>query len=358
MTAHVGTTKFFTLAERLCRQREGDVMYFNPSAAEHVALSEDDELRRQTEEVRISSLRIGESPRRTGLDREHVRTLAEVQDAVPPILVNRRTMQVVDGLHRLNAAQLKGLGAIRVRFIEGSDDDAFFEAVRANVAHGLPLSLADRRVAAERIAWSHPRLSDRAIATATGLAPKTVATIRHRATGKVLQSDTRIGRDGRVRPLSTVEGRRAAVGLIRSRPDASLREIAKKAGISVGTVRDVRDRLRAGKDPIPPQQREKTGVEQAASPESRDSARPGESTTDVKSILHNLERDPSLRYTDPGRRILRWVSLRTLTRHEWRALIQDISPHCAILVSKLARECSEAWSQFADELERRGTECA
>ncbi|MFC7729983.1 hypothetical protein [Actinomadura keratinilytica] len=69
---------------------------------------------------------------------------------LPPILVHRRTMRVVDGMHRLRAARLQGRCEIGVRFVDGPDADVFVAAVRANIGHGLPLSLADREAAAAR----------------------------------------------------------------------------------------------------------------------------------------------------------------------------------------------------------------
>lgn len=125
-------------------------------------------------------LQSGESPRTGGRDEEHIARLAELDGPLPPILVERHTMRVIDGTHRLLAAVSKGQPAIEVEFFDGSSADAFLKAVEANVTHGLPLSLADRRAAAERIVTSHPHLSDRAIARTAGLGAKAVAAIRRR----------------------------------------------------------------------------------------------------------------------------------------------------------------------------------
>src|SRR5205823_5872017 len=150
---------------------------------------------------------------------------------LPPIVVRRATMRVIDGMHRLYAAELRGNTTIKVRFFEGSEDDAFLLAVRTNIAHGLPLKIAERRSAAGRIINDRPELSDRSIASVVGLAAKTVAGIRRSATGDAPQLDARVGRDGRVRPLSSAEGRRLAGELLAEHPDASLRTIARGSGI-------------------------------------------------------------------------------------------------------------------------------
>jgi hypothetical protein len=65
-------------------------------------------------------------------------------------------MRVIDGMHRLRAAQLRGDHGVEVKFFDGDADEAFIAAVRANITHGLPLTLADRKAAAQRIlAASH-----------------------------------------------------------------------------------------------------------------------------------------------------------------------------------------------------------
>ncbi|GAA4897117.1 hypothetical protein GCM10023237_14530 [Streptomyces coeruleoprunus] len=201
--------------------------------------------------VAISSLKPGESPRSQGQNREHIARLAAIEAPLPPILVNRRNMQVIDGTHRLLAAMLRGDETIRVIFFDGSPEEAFLCAVRANVAHGLPLSLADRQAAATRIVATHPHMSDRAIARVSGLGAKAVAAIRRRSTDAGQQLNTRIGRDGKVRPLNSAEGRRRAAEVMAAHPHASLREVARLAGISPATASDVRRRLRAGELPAP-----------------------------------------------------------------------------------------------------------
>ncbi len=130
--------------------------------------------------VPVSALQDADSPRISGEDAEHVRRLAEVAQW-PPITVHRPSMRVIDGMHRLNAARLRGQGEIEVRFFDGTAPEAFVLAVRLNTRHGLPLSLSDRKAAADRILASHPQWSDRLVASVTGLAAKTVAEIRRRA---------------------------------------------------------------------------------------------------------------------------------------------------------------------------------
>jgi hypothetical protein len=60
------------------------------------------------ESVPILRLAPADSPRLLGEDAEHVRMLADAGTDLPPILVHRRTPRVIDGMHRLRAAHLRG----------------------------------------------------------------------------------------------------------------------------------------------------------------------------------------------------------------------------------------------------------
>jgi ParB-like chromosome segregation protein Spo0J len=307
--------------------------------------------------VDIESLLPGDSPRLAGHDQEHVRRLADADVELPPIIVHRRTMRVIDGMHRLRAAALRGARQIRVTFFDGTSDAAFLVAVRANVSHGLPLSRADREAAAWRIIESFPELSDRAVAMSSGLSGKAVATIRRRSATLVRQPDVRTGLDGRTRPVNSGEGRRAAEEVIKARPEASLREIARQAGISPNTARDVRARLRRGEDPLPPRQR--SSPENAARPTSVADRRLGPTAgsnagRDLDGALQNMKRDPSLRFTEAGRRLLRWLDSHTADFEEWQDLVQVIPPYHVNSVAVLARECAQVWQAFAEELDNRG----
>ena len=304
--------------------------------------------------VPVAALRPADSPRRLGEDTEHIRVLAEPDRMLPPILVHRPTMRVIDGMHRLAAARLRGEDTIDVVFFDGSDEDAFVMAVRANVAHGLPLSYADREAAVARIVSSHPGWSDRAIAEATGLAPRTVAGVRGRI-AELPRGNARIGRDGRVRPLDSTEGRLAASRLIAAHPNASLRELARAAGIAPATVRDVRERIERGEDPVPARRPKPDRTR----PVSRENAAPAPEDTERltmqerNAILQSLERDPSLRFAASGNRVLRWLARRLIAEEEWRDVAETVPPHSVYVLARLARRCATEWLEFARALEER-----
>ena len=162
----------------------------------------------QVARVAIAELGPADSPRRGGEDLGHVRLLAESGADLPPILVHRQTMRVIDGMHRLRAARLRGEPDIEVTYYDGDDAGAFIEAVRANVTHGLPLTLADRRAAALRILAANPEMSDRMVAGLTGLSPKTVGAARRSVGRQLPGSAYRLGQDGRWRPSRSAPRRR------------------------------------------------------------------------------------------------------------------------------------------------------
>ncbi len=306
--------------------------------------------------VRIASLLPGESPRLQGLDHAHIAVLSQLDSPLPPILVDRCTRRVIDGMHRLEAAKRRGLETIEVEYFDGSQAEAFLRAVRANVSHGFPLSPADRRAAAARIIASHPHLSDRVIAEAAGLGAKAVATIRRCSTDATTQSNSRVGRDGRVRPLSSVEGRRKAAEVMTERPGASLREVARVAGISLATASDVRKRLERGEEPVPTRAAASEGAAYSRSAQlARRKARRAirEAHTNPTVVLEKLLRDPSLRLNDGGRRLLRLLRHNAIGAEDWAELSAAVPAHCEVLVGQLAVQFAQMWVEFARELDDR-----
>jgi ParB-like chromosome segregation protein Spo0J len=304
----------------------------------------------ETEWVLVRCLLPADSPRQVGEDLEHTRMLARIDQRLPPIIVHRASMRVIDGTHRLGAALLRGDEMIEVRFFEGSEQDAFVLAVQTNIAHGLPLALADRTRAAERIIISHPGWSDRAIASAAGLGARTVGNIRRRLHGGAEITDirARTGRDGRVRPLDNTEGRLRASAIIEARPDASLREVAREAGVSPSTVGDVRRRIQRGEDPVPQARRNRPKA---------DTDRPDGGATSQKrllnTMLNGLQNDPSLRFTESGRDLLRWIYSRAIRSDERLDVADKVPPHCTYIVADVARACAAEWLQLATALEER-----
>lgn len=294
----------------------------------------------RTATVPVERLVLDASPRQSGPDEAHLERLAQVEGPLPPLLVERGTMRVIDGMHRLLAARRQGRETIEVEFFDGSPADAFLRAVEENVRHGLPLSLADRRAAAERIVRSHPHMSDRAIAQAAGLGAKAVAAIRRRSNGAALLA-ARVGRDGKVRPLNSEEGRLKAARLWSERPDATVREIARASGVSPATAGDVRRRLQRGEAPVP-------------RPSARLRAVPEPIRMDPAPVFKRLLKDPTLCQREEGRRLVRLLQLCAMGAQEWADLIAAVPPHCSDLVRQLAAQYAQLWSGFAQEMDELG----
>ncbi|MFF1357762.1 helix-turn-helix domain-containing protein [Streptomyces sp. NPDC058297] len=328
--------------------------------------------------VPVSALRPADSPRIAGEDPQHAHVLAQSGALLPPIVVHRESMRVVDGMHRLRAVIRRGDEVIRVRFFEGAERDAFVVGVRENTAHGLPLSLADRTAAATRIVTSHGHWSDRAIAEVAGLSARTVGEIRRATLDDDGRPATRLGRDGRIRPLNSSQGRILAARLVEEMPGASLRQIAQLAGISPGTVRDVRSRVRNGEDPVPSAvRRDSAGPEQPRVPRQAGRAKPGgpsgtaaggrasasaqgpvwrqlpQAAGDPAAALAALVKDPSLKYPAHGRLLLRLLTATLITPQHWADMAGAVPAHSVGLAAQAARACADAWTQFAEALEKK-----
>ncbi|WP_019855900.1 ParB/RepB/Spo0J family partition protein [Actinopolyspora mortivallis] len=291
------------------------------------------------------------SPRTSGIDRNHVELLAQLTEPLPPILVHRPTMRVLDGGHRLWAARRNGRDTVEVVYVDGTETEAFLLAVESNIRHGLPLSLSERKEAAGRILSVHPEWSDRAIAVRTGLSGKTVGALRRGRGDEGSGADrpeAHVGSDGRVRSLRPAEGRLRCRDILMERGQrASLREIAREAGVSVETVRDVRARLSRGESPLP------AGTRRNGTPGGtrRDTARRSGGTVDPASGLDSLKQDPSVRYSDQGRAVVRWLETHMI-REEETSIVRRVPAHQATRIAAMARACAASWDEIARELER------
>jgi DNA-binding NarL/FixJ family response regulator len=314
--------------------------------------------------VPVDALSVAGSPRIAGSSADHVQVLTEAPEELPPIIVHRDTMRVIDGVHRLHAARLRQQEQIAVRFFSGDADDAFVIAVKANIEHGLPLSLAEREAAAARIVQSHGQWSDRMIASVSGLSPRTIGQIRARQDGKPSQAAGRIGQDGRVRPVDGPARRLLAAQLISADPGLSLREVARAAGISPETARDVRNRLLHGEDPV---------ARRAGPGAAQDSGRVGgtgqpldkppagfelsrASAENLALIVERLKADPAIRFTETGRALLRLLHVHLIEVKDWDRIGESVPVHWSTIIAQLAKGCAQMWAELADHAERKVTD--
>lgn len=289
----------------------------------------------------IGSLLPADSPRLGGENMQHVRLMAELDEELQPIIVHKDSMRVIDGMHRLLARIERGCTTIQVRYFHGNDSEAFLFAVQSNTAHGLPLTREERRAAARRIISTFPEMSDRALAKLTGLAQQTVTRIRHQLpSGRT--GEKRIGVDGRVRPLNPGKQRRIAEEFLRENPNASLRQIARAAGISPSTAHDVRRRAtrrHSPREPLP-ERPARRGENQPSRPE-------------YLRTLELLARDPSVRQTEAGRLLVQWLRLTAAINKNHKLIVNSIPEHCAEIAAQAMRLCMSNLDEFARRLEQQ-----
>jgi ParB-like chromosome segregation protein Spo0J len=313
--------------------------------------------------VPVTSLVPGFHLRQDGTDAGHVRLLADAAGSVrlPSILVQSRGSRIIDGMHRLEVAKLRGEWSISARIVDCTDEEALVLAVRSNTLHGLPLTRADRISSAKRILGAHPDWSDRAVAGITGLSAKAIASIRNSTTGGAQFNGKRLGRDGKRRPVTPGEGRRRAAEYIGAHPEASLREVARQTDVSLGTVHDVREELRRRAEQqtqSPPPAADRMTASAAAPPPRPAPVRtigPASGTRAAQRpawpmISAKLAGDPALRYTEGGRAFLRWMSAHSMQADEWREFVDAIPQHWLNDVGRIAAAMSEEWRQFAERL--------
>jgi hypothetical protein len=301
--------------------------------------------------VPINLLVPGFHLRQEGTDPAHVRLLADAAGSVrlPSILVQKSGSRIIDGLHRLEVAKLRGEWTISARIVDCTDAEALVLAIKTNTLHGLPLSRADRISGAKRMLTAHPDWSDRAVAGVTGLSAKSIASLRNSAADEVPFYGKRLGRDGKRHPVMPNEGRLRAAEYIKAHPDASLREIARETDVSLGTVHTVRGKIRRGAELGP----EAPSPVQALHPQLGLGAAPGARGVPRLAwpmISAKLASDPSLRYTEGGRAFLRWMSGHCLGADQWHEFIDAIPQHWLPEVSRNAASMSEEWRQFAERL--------
>lgn len=330
--------------------------------------------------VPVGSLLPADSPRLAGLIQDHVQTLAESGADFEPILVHEDTGRVVDGMHRLQAAILRGGCDIAVRYVEGSPADLFVRSVEANICHGLPLTAKDRRAAVARILTSHPHWSDRAIAAVTGVSPKTVGAARKGVSSEEIphskSSAARIGRDGRLRSIDMSEQREKVRALLLEQPHLTLRDVAKEVGVSISTVHRIRQGLLSDLTaPLPDKSAPALSV--TPSPEGGQALASGKGTapqqghltpvphvpgqqphTPVPSqarFMDILSKDPALRFTDSGRTLLRWLNGQARGLAAGEQLLEAVPPHCVRAVAEVASQYAKEWERLASALQQRYT---
>ncbi len=296
----------------------------------------------EVEWVELETLKFGLSPRQRRLDRAHVAALVELEGRWPPIVVGRHEGWLIDGHHRVAAARMMGWTRLPGLLFDGASADAFVEAIRRNVEHGLPLTIDERKAAAQRLLAERGEWSDRRIAEVCALTAPTVG--RLRAMSEAAEIECRVGRDGRGRPVQPEANRSRILEAVRANPRASLRTIAQAVGASPETVRRIRKEL-----PQPDQR-----------PNGIRSTQPTSATV-VEIASHELgtitpgsrsTADPAVVSTADGKQFAEWFD-RTNIGSYWRSHAAAVPLSRVYEVADEARQRAREWSEFAELVEQR-----
>jgi N6-adenosine-specific RNA methylase IME4 len=214
------------------------------------------EIEQQTQ-LKIADIRTdGATQSRAELDQSKITEYAQLmlEGAVFPsatIFYDGTYYWLADGFHRYHASKQIDRDVINVDVRQGTRRDAVLYAMEANTRHGIPLPLADRKRCARTLLedeeWS--KWSDREIARRCGIDGKTVAAMRPKKIAEYPQCH--VGQ-----PVEPVEEVLECVTL-RTPSEVvaqwfidyptlhhlSNREIAKRCGVTEGTVRNYKKEL-------------------------------------------------------------------------------------------------------------------
>lgn len=300
--------------------------------------------------VATARLRGGLSPRRGGVDPRHVEALVEAGGGWPPLLVQRSTMRVIDGMHRLTASQRLGLREVAVVLFEGTVEEARVQAIVANVKHGLPLTIDERKASARLVLSDHPLWSDRHVAEICGLSSKTVATLRPPGlTTSSSGPEKRVGRDGRLRPVRPSDVRERILVALSEDPSASLRAIAARVGASPETVRSVRRSIECR-----PPAGELVGQPSLEPAPSATATLP--TSTSPSAVIADVSiwaTDAALASTDHGRTFAAWFEATAVDHVDVDAFVGAVPLSRIYGVADEALRRARVWQELAQRLRDR-----
>ena len=181
---------------------------------------------------------------RSGLDDAHIARIADVADRWPPVVLQTGTYVLIDGAHRIEAARRNGATTIKAVFLDVDDGELLAVRAERNAAHGLTLSLDERRAIAFDL-LAQQRWSDGRIADATGLNRSTITRYREKSVpggaDHHLETGTRQGKDGKHYPVDAAVRRERALTIMAQEPDRPMTEVAEEVGLSLSTIYKLRD---------------------------------------------------------------------------------------------------------------------
>lgn len=279
----------------------------------------------------LAELSVGYSPRDVRVDEGHVAALAEMIEHLPPVIVDERTMSVIDGVHRIEAFRKTQRTHIAALLFTGDETEAIALSIGNNVRHGKPLTNSERQAAARTLLERCPERSDRWVGHICGLSHSTVAMIRHAS--EASEASIRVGRDGRRRPIDPALGQAAVARVIAEEPAVSIRRAAGAAGVARSTARRIAAHVRNGEG-LP-----RTST--IAPVPKRDRSVPA------------LSDDHAFHSSPEREEIAFWLAKTAITADEMHAYVKVVPLGRIYEVVDECRSRSRTWAQMADALERR-----
>lgn len=293
--------------------------------------------------VALASLPVGHAWRADGLNDARVAALAARYAHLPPVLVRRHDLLVVDGAHTVAAARRLGMQVAHVQWFEGTWAEATEAFVRRNsVVDALCLTADDRRALIHSTLRTEPTWSDRRIAQVCGVSPKMIARGRAGATSlePIHGAEKRLGRDGRARPVRAGAMRSSILQKLEQHPDASLRTIASALGVSPETVRSVRRERQGCSEPTA-----RVGSRQFGALVDEVLARPR------PELPAPWRGDSAFSSTTEGETFVAWFESSNVVDHPSR--IDEVPLSRIYEIADEARRRAAFWSAFADSVEGR-----
>jgi protein gp37 len=128
--------------------------------------------------------------------------------AFPPIRVffDGERYWLSQGFHRFGAAEHAGIEEVDVEIIDGTRQDAIWDAAGSNLEHdtvGLRRSNADKRRAVEMALRAKPQASDRAIGQRVGVSHQTVNNMRSAICQTLTDAPREVTRNGKTYEMQT-----------------------------------------------------------------------------------------------------------------------------------------------------------
>lgn len=147
------------------------------------------------------------------------------------LIVQKGTLKLLDGYHRLQAARLAGLKEVWVEERDVQDNELLCEVIRFNQRHGVPLSTEERNELIYRLYYECGKTQEQ-IAQLTGLSQQGVSKILSKVTTTTGGKVDKINGDKRIRLQDEdmpVVARLLLAG-------ASHQEVAQQFGVARSTL--------------------------------------------------------------------------------------------------------------------------